>query len=141
MIFWIDNDGEHEQMTAEFKWSASLMDDRLDFVTGVFLMDEDNTTDFQDTLFGAIILADRVIENSTTGYAIFAQGDYEVTERGTLTLGLRYTDEEKEFGVSDNTAANALTTANMVAAGIPTKQDEQIVTPRLANSHDFVTML
>ena len=136
-FFWIDNDGEHEQLTGEFKWNAELMDGRLDFVTGVFVMDEDNSTDFADYLFGFIQLADRVLDNSTTGYAVYAQGDIAIGDAGTLTLGVRYTDEEKEIGLADNTGNGVLTTAGLVAAGVPLKQDEQIVTPRIAYSHEF----
>ncbi len=136
-FFWIDNQGTHEQFTAEFKWNASLFDDRVDFVTGVFMMDEDNETDFADYLFGAFLLADRIIDNSTSGFAVYAQGDIVVGDNGTLTLGLRYTDEEKEIGLRDNTGNNVLTTAGLIAAGIPLKQDEQIVTPRIAYAHEF----
>ena len=136
-FFWIDNDSEHEQLTGEFKWNAELFDGRLDLVTGVFLMDEDNTTDFADYLFGFLTLADRVLDNSTKAYAVYAQGDIAIGERGTLTLGARYTDEEKEIGLADNTGAGVLTTAQLVAAGVPLEQDEQIVTPRIAYSHEF----
>ncbi|MEL7298610.1 MAG: TonB-dependent receptor, partial [Pseudomonadota bacterium] len=58
-------------------------------------------------------------------------------DQGTLTLGLRYTDEEKTIGLSDNTVFQGLTTANLIAAGIPTSQDESNVTPRIAYTHDF----
>lgn len=136
-FFWIDNVGEHDQLTAELKWTAELFDGKVDFVSGIFFMDEDNETDFADYLFGAFLLADRVIDNSTTGYAVYAQGDIDIGEKGTLTLGLRYTDEEKEIGLRDNTGNNVLTTAGLIAAGVPTKQDEQIVTPRIAFSYNF----
>lgn len=136
-FFWIDNTGQHEQLTAEFKWNALLFDDKVDFVAGLFLMDEDNTTDFADYLLGGFRLADRVLENSTKGYAVYAQGDIAVGDKGTLTLGLRYTDEEKEIGLQDNTGAGVVTTAGLVAAGVPIKQDEQIVTPRVAYAYEF----
>lgn len=100
-------------------------------------MDEDNETDFADYLFGGFLLADRVIDNSTKRFAIYAQSDIAVGEAGTLTLGLRYTDEEKEIGLRDNTGNNVLTTAGLIAGGVPTNQDEPIVTPRIAYSHEF----
>ncbi|MEO0577017.1 MAG: TonB-dependent receptor, partial [Pseudomonadota bacterium] len=136
-FFWIDNAGQHDQLTAEFKYNISLFDDRVDLVTGVFLMDEDNETDFADYLSGAFLLADRVIDNTTDGFAVYAQGDIAVGEKGTLTLGIRYTDEEKKIGLSDNTGNGVITTAGLIAAGVPTSQDEQIVTPRVAYSYDF----
>ncbi len=37
----------------------------------------------------------------TTSYAVFAQGDWHVTEKWTLTAGLRWTYEEKDFQGAD----------------------------------------
>ncbi len=136
-FFWIDNVGEHEMTSAEFKWNAELMDGKLDFVTGVFYMDEDNRTDFADYLFTFIRLADRILENETTSWAVYAQGDIAVGENGTLTLGARFTDEEKTIALSDNTGNGVLTTANLIAAGIPLEQSETEVTPRIAYRHVF----
>ncbi|MEL6948964.1 MAG: TonB-dependent receptor [Pseudomonadota bacterium] len=142
-FFWIDNDGQHDQLTAELKWNAQFADGNVDFVGGVFILDEDNETDFADYLFGAFVLADRVLDNTTQSWAIYGQADIGIGERGTLTIGARYTDEEKEIGLSDNLPAlgrapeDQLTTAALISAGVPTSQDEQIVTPRIAYAHDF----
>jgi iron complex outermembrane receptor protein len=135
-FFWIDNVGDHEMLTAELKWNAELLDDRLNLVTGIFYLDEDNTTDFADYLLGFLRLADRVLENSTDSWALYAQGDIAVGENGTLTIGLRYTDEQKKIGLSDNTGGN-LTTAGLMAAGIPLKLTETKFTPRIAYAHQF----
>ena len=136
-FFWIDNRGTHEMTTAELKWNSSIFNDRVNLVTGIFLLDEDNSTDFADYVFGAVRLADRVLDNTTQSWAFYAQGDIQIGERGTLTVGARFTDEEKEIELSDNTGANILTTANLIAAGVPTKQTESNVTPRIAYRHAF----
>ncbi len=135
-FFWIDNNGEHEMTTAEFKWVGQILDDRVDLVTGIYYLDEDNTTDFADYLFGSLRLADRVLGNTTESFAFYAQGDIAIGEDGTLTIGARYTDETKDITLSDNTGG-ALTTAGLVAAGIPLSQDESVVTPRVAYRHQF----
>ena len=136
-FFWIDNIGKHEMTTAELKWNASLFNDRLNLVTGLFVLDETNSTDFADYVFGFLRLADRVLDNTTQSWAFYAQGDILIGDRGTLTIGARFTDEEKEIGLSDNTGAGVLTTANLVAAGVPIKQTESNVTPRIAYRHAF----
>jgi iron complex outermembrane receptor protein len=136
-FFWIDDDGDHDMLTTEFKWDATLFEDRLKLVAGVFYLDEDNRTDFADYLFGFLRLADRVLKNSTDSWAIYAQGDIAVGEHGTLTIGARYTDEVKKVRVSDNTGNDFLTTAGLVAAGIPLKLTDSEVTPRVAYSHQF----
>ncbi len=145
-FFWIDNNGEHEMLTVELKWNAQLMDGRLDLVTGAFFLDEDNKTDFADYIdffflglpVGSFFqLADRVMSNSTESWAAYIQGDIAVGEKGTLTLGARYTDEQKDIGYVDNTGNDFLTTANMIAAGVPVKQSESNITPRIAYAHQF----
>ncbi len=144
-FFWIDNNGVHEQFTAEVKWSARYFDDKLDFVSGVFYLDEDNETDFADLLIGGgFLLADRVMENTTDSWAVYAQGDYALSDRWTLTLGARYTDEEKEIAITDNIGPRGdvpqsltLETENLVAFGIPVTQTESIVTPRVALKYDY----
>jgi iron complex outermembrane receptor protein len=145
-FFWIDNTGTHEMTTVELKWNASLFDDRVNLVTGLFLLDEENSTDFADYLqltlpppvgILPLRLADRVLDNTTQSWAFYLQGDILIGERGTLTLGARFTDEEKEISLSDNTGADVLTTANLIAAGVPTKQTESNVTPRIAYRYAF----
>jgi len=143
-FFWIDNNGVHEQFTAEVKWSARYFDEKLDFVSGVFYLNEDNETDFADWLFGSFLLADRVMENTTDSWAVYAQGDYALSDQWTLTLGARYTDETKEISITDNIGARGvipgtitLETANLIAAGIPVEQEESIVTPRIALKYDY----
>ncbi len=136
-FFWIDNDGTHEMFTGEFKWNAELMDGRLNFITGAFFLDEDNSTDFADILFTSIVLADRVLDNTTESWAVYAQGDISIGDNGTLTIGARFTDEEKQIQLSDNTGAGNLTTANLIAAGVPTTITDDQITPRIAYRHQF----
>ena len=103
-------------------------------MAGVYYLDEDNSTDFGDVLFGGPI-ADRVLSNETEAWAVYFQGDYSLTDAWTLTAGIRYTDEEKTVDFVDNQPVGDdtdLTSANMVAAGIPLKQTQDLYTPRLA---------
>ena len=52
---------------------------------------------------------------------------FQIGENGTLTVGARYTDEEKDRRLSKGT----VNSAGMVAAGIPLEQNEQEITPRV----------
>ena len=75
-FFVIDNIGEHDMFSAELKWSGDIMDGRAFLQTGVYYMDEENTTDFRDYLDLAFLgvpvppstlwfnIADRVMELS-----------------------------------------------------------------------------
>lgn len=161
--FTISNDGEHEQFTQEIKLTGDL-GDRLTYVSGLFYMDEDNTTDFGDIFdfdlsliglgapgsFVPLVLADRIMVNSTESWAAYVQGDYRLTDSWTVTLGVRYTDEDKDISFTDNqpcapgnpacfTDTNGdnisdtdLANENLALFGIPRDQSEELWTPRVA---------
>jgi iron complex outermembrane receptor protein len=143
-FFIIDNQGEHDMYSAELKWSGDIMDGRAFLQTGVYYMDEDNEVDFVDYLDLAAVgvpappstafttLADRVLSNTTESVAVYAQADIKIGDNGTLTLGARYTDEEKTVDFQ-----GTVNSAGMVAAGIPLSQSEQEITPRIAYAHKF----
>ena len=151
--FTIANDGDHTQFSQEVKLTNSLMDDRLDLVAGLFYFDEKNDTDFSDVFalsFGNLLLADRMLQNDVFSFALYAQGDMRFTEQLTVTLGGRWTKEEKELDYQDFKPALAannpysnilifgaapgteLNTANLEALGIDTELNESIFTPRVA---------
>jgi iron complex outermembrane recepter protein len=150
--FTILNDGQHEQFTQEIKLNGTAFDGFVDYVGGVFYIDERNRTDFADifTLFVptvpgglSLLLADRVLRNRTVAYAGYAQADFNITEQIKLTAGVRYTDETKTLRYSDNrpscndgtVEATCLFNQNLIAANgrpIPTRQTTRIWTPRFA---------
>lgn len=142
-VFTIANDGEHNQFTQEIKLSGSMMDDKLDFVTGIFYINEENQTDFADIFTIDIgipsglplVLIDRDLENNAEAFAVFTQFDYHVNEQLTLTAGIRWTDEEKDVSYLPNQnpfALNRFDTGDIEATGTPTSQSERIWTPRVA---------
>ncbi len=145
--FTITNDGKHKQLSQEIKWVSSL-GDSIDYVAGLFYLDEDNNTDFGDIfdIGFPLILADRVLKNTTETTAAYLQADYAVTDQWTITAGVRYTDEEKQIQFRDfnptvppvvDVDGNGvddldLWTFNLPLNGIPTSQDEDVWTPRFA---------
>ncbi|MEO1246895.1 MAG: TonB-dependent receptor [Pseudomonadota bacterium] len=137
-VFIIDNLGEYDQVSVELKWVNSFFDDRLNLVSGLFYLDEDNTTDVAAHFASATPSRDRIIGNTTENLAIYAQGDIALSDQWTATVGLRFTSEEKEFEVTDNRPVGDitdLTSANLDGLGIPRTIDEDIVTPRFALSY------
>ena len=143
--FTIANEGEHDQFSQEAKLTGSL-GDRLDYIAGIFYFNEDNKTDLAQIFnLGAIGLFlptgfplfqyDRTMDNGVDSWAVYTQLDLHVTEQLILTAGIRYTDEEKDFGITDNgnaRAGNNFGSQDIEALGIPLQQSESIVTPRLA---------
>ena len=115
--YTVANDGDHEQFSQEFKFVGNW-GDRLNYVTGLYYMHEDNDTDF-GTLFDLdrgltappfapngtyipAVLSDIDLGNSTTSWAAYLQGDYNITDHWMATLGVRYTDERKDVSFNDN---------------------------------------
>jgi len=145
--FVILNDGHHKQFTQEVKLNGKLFDGAIDYVTGLYLYDEKNTTNFAD-LFSLspalqLVLADRILGNKTKAEAGYAQFDGHVSDTITLTAGIRYTSERKTLTVVDNRAscndgtveATCIVNANLTAANgrvIPTKLSTKLWTPRFA---------
>ena len=75
------------------------------------------------------------MDNGVESWAVYAQVDWHFTEQLTFTAGFRYTDEEKDFGITDNgnpRAGAVFNSRDIEALGIPLEQNESIVTPRFA---------
>ena len=144
--FTVANEGEFSQFTQEVKVNASLADGLIDLVGGVFYFEEDNYTDLGDlfTVPGAtLVLGDRALRSSTEAYAGYLQGDLNITDQLTLTAGIRYTDETKNFSIRDNRAscndgsleATCISNENLIASNgtaIPRKMSTKLWTPRFA---------
>ncbi|MEQ8861512.1 MAG: TonB-dependent receptor [Pseudomonadales bacterium] len=96
--FFLVNEDLHEdatQYSQEFQ-IVSAGDDRLQWLLGAYFFHEDADLDyiFPIPLLGTTIRF--VSEQETTAYALFGQASFEVTDRLTLTAGLRYSDDKKE---------------------------------------------
>ncbi len=150
-IFIIDNVGEHDQFSAELKWTGDYLNDRLKLVSGIYYLEEDNTTDVAAYFAFSVPSRDRIIENTGTNKAVYVQGDFKINEKLTATAGLRFTEEEKQFSIEDNIPLPAgaggtlasggnqtdLTNANLEEAGIARTIKEDVLTPRFALQYDF----
>jgi iron complex outermembrane receptor protein len=152
--FGLNNDGEYDMFSQEFKFNGEF-GDNLRYVAGLFYFYEDNTTKAGQT-FGATAASTltlgcspglygdgnmtcgtvpgysswRDIGNETTSFAVYAQVDWEFVDRWTAVLGARYTDESKEVDLRP-TEYGGMTTEDLKDAGIDTKLDTSIVTPKV----------
>jgi len=105
-----------DTFSQEFRWTSNI-DGPLSYTAGVyyFMEDTDRVEVFRTTVAGQYNdpnLPFRVTDvgsqdilgndyartaNETTSIAVFASLDYEMTDRLTLTAGLRYTRDEKDY--------------------------------------------
>tara|TARA_R100000005_G_scaffold96452_2_gene83461 strand:+ start:17111 stop:19270 length:2160 start_codon:yes stop_codon:yes gene_type:complete len=80
-----------QQFTQEFRL-ASNSGDRLNWQTGLFYFDSD-----LDVETSPFFVPATTVTHENTSFAVFGQADYALTEAWTLTAGLRWTDDEKDF--------------------------------------------
>jgi iron complex outermembrane receptor protein len=123
------------QYSQELKWSGEV-GDRINYAAGLFYLYEDNINNYGQVLgLGptfAFAINDQLDKNQTTSEAIYAQGDFKLTSKLTVTLGGRFTHEIKTVTAKPNAPGLGYTTAQIQAAGYSTHLDANEFTPRLA---------
>jgi iron complex outermembrane receptor protein len=128
------------QYSQEVKWNGEL-GANLSYTAGAFYMFETNRNNFGAAanlgpLFGALYipfpLGDELTKNDTKSAAVYAQGDYKVSDKLTLTFGGRLTHEVKTLTATPNSAGSGFTTQAIKAAGYKTKLSVDEFTPRVA---------
>ena len=100
---------EDRQFSQELQFTGTGFDDRLNWVTGLYFFDqhaEDESLILLPEFVGEFILVGPADIQSK---AIFAQGTYEVTDNLSLTVGLRYTDEDKMFNPQSRVSSETAT--------------------------------
>ena len=144
------------QFTQEVKITGAAFGDRIKYVAGAYYLNEANTSDPGDVSTNFVagtgprpyistVGADRTIRSQTKAYAGYVQVDGKITDELTATTGVRYTDETKSFAIADQRDPRVapviggvtrfdlrLTTANLIAFGIPTELSTKRWTPRFA---------
>ncbi len=98
---------ETDQYSQEIQFTGSGFDDKLQYVTGAYWFREDSDErrtvnllgPYDPALAGLFFMSTtanlKVAENEA--WAVFGQADWEFNDHWRLTLGLRYTDEDREF--------------------------------------------
>ncbi|MGN7724263.1 TonB-dependent receptor [Luteimonas sp. 22616] len=93
---------DHRQVTQEFRIESDELG-RFDWQAGLFYFDEDITIDSfnYDSLSPGNPQAGRAIQQQRNkAWAVFASGDFDVTEQFKLRGGVRYTQDKKDFSAS-----------------------------------------
>ncbi|MFN3838155.1 MAG: TonB-dependent receptor domain-containing protein [Brevundimonas sp.] len=91
-----DADEDLSQTSLEMR----LSDDtggRLDWIAGVFYVSDDIDFDTHWTSYTARTKYDNLHKQTRNSFALFGQVDYDLTEKLTLSGGLRYTRDEATF--------------------------------------------
>jgi iron complex outermembrane receptor protein len=86
---------DQHQFSQELQLLGSALDDRLSWIAGLYYFEEAGENPSLVELRPASVISGGAF--GTTTWAAFSQATLDVSERWSFTLGLRYTDEEKEF--------------------------------------------
>jgi len=90
---------EHDQFTQEFQLTGST--DRLDWAAGAFYYTADDSNYQSGTLYpGLLYQQDSFDSQDADNWAVFVHGVFSLTDRLSLTAGVRYTDDKKVAKIS-----------------------------------------
>lgn len=130
-------DGREQQFSQEVRLTGHVLDGALAYVVGGQLIDGTAELDTADlltaedgTAAGALsLLADRVARTETTAISAFADATLALG-RLTLGAGLRYTDETRDFSLSEA----ACSPVGCLGTASPARISTGIWTPRASAS-------
>jgi iron complex outermembrane receptor protein len=97
-----DSVAQTEQFSQELQAQGRAFDDRLDWIAGLYYLNEKSTQVFNDQLVlvpavpVAFTFLPTTLQPTTNSYAAFTQGTFAVTDKLRLTAGLRYTKDKKK---------------------------------------------
>jgi iron complex outermembrane receptor protein len=141
-LYHTDRPAVWNQTSHELRWVHS--GDRLDFTAGVYLWESDYRIDlrsyigFGDVLFGlppgTVLTIDQTVAQNTDSQAAFFEADYQLTEALTLTVGGRYTKDEKDSGLID---ASMPDLSRLGSLSNPFKKSWSEFTPKLNLRYRF----
>jgi iron complex outermembrane recepter protein len=91
-------DSQHQyQVSQEFQLLGDLMDNKLNYVAGLYYFKEKGYVHDFVPFQGILYVYDYQNDVKTNAYAAFVHTDWNLTEKFTVTLGGRYSWDRKEF--------------------------------------------
>lgn len=115
------NSFEHQQFTQEFQLLGNNLDGRLNWILGLYYFEEEGRHIDVVQLAGGPPFSPIVINNDVRveneSKSIFGQLTYDITETLHLTLGARYTDEEKNFFIDGRTVNTGIPVVRLLPLG------------------------
>ncbi|MDX9873750.1 MAG: TonB-dependent receptor [Spongiibacteraceae bacterium] len=122
----------HEQFTQELRLSGSALNERLDWTVGAYYLESDSlgrdANDFTTSNLSFITYDPASLENRS----VFAHGVYRFTDRLSVTAGLRYTEEDKDYQFF-----RQRTNGQMMFPVTPVDVSYDEITPRLSVEYQF----
>lgn len=136
-------DDESKQLTQEFQLSSNG-EGKLEWIVGAFYLDEESTQ-FAGLAFNIGIPPPGINgilidgESNTQSYSVFAQGTWAFSDRLRGTLGVRYTNDEKDGDLAYNLFGGLLPPPGPPGTAWSDVLDDSwsAVTPKVGVDYDF----
>lgn len=117
-----DIEEEIDTFSQEVRWTSNL-DGNFNYVAGVYFFTEDTDRQEQFRIDRNAVATGQIVvgnewtrtENETTSYAIYGQGSWDLNERWRLSVGGRFTKDDRDYTASATNCA--LTDEEIIAAG------------------------
>lgn len=97
-----------EHASYELQLLGSALEDKLDWVTGVYWYREEGIEDSPGNVLLGVAPSNpfmQYAEMKNDSYSLFAQGTYQFTDQWSLTGGIRWTYDKKEMTLRNRTPA------------------------------------
>jgi iron complex outermembrane recepter protein len=126
---------DYTQWSQEFRLT-SFGDSAINYITGLFYQNIDHETLLAVHLYGPSTSINLLADQNTETYAAFGQVTWSINENIDITLGARYTKEEKDVNlIQDPTVLFDRTTptsaTGFVSHDVTKKRDESNFSPTL----------
>ncbi|WP_317929508.1 TonB-dependent receptor [Halioxenophilus sp. WMMB6] len=131
-IIATNTSNELDQFTQEFRFIGTAMDQRFDYSTGIFYIEEKGDIVNGVEVFGTDAYTTGKMDN--TSWALYGQATYALTSQWRLTLGVRYTEEEKKLEKAEYNLG--WVPGNNVSYD-PASEDYSQVSPMASISYDW----
>jgi iron complex outermembrane receptor protein len=86
-----------KQISQEFQLAGKAFDSKLDWVTGLYFFKESGYVHDYVPFGGALFIYDIANDVDTKSYAAFTHADYKFNDQWGITLGARYSKDDKKF--------------------------------------------
>ena len=118
----------HEQLTQEFQITGLAANNRLDWATGFFYYDADDSNQGWNFLYPLFFLTTNHKDVQTDeNWAVFAHFTYDINDVLSINGGLRYTDDQKDVTVY----RQDFVTGGVVIPNAKVSVDAQKTSPKL----------
>jgi iron complex outermembrane receptor protein len=119
-----------EVFTQEFQIQGVAMDDRLNYLVGLYYFDEGADQTFGWNLAG-FPLSNSFIDTDVQSVSLFGQADYQISDNLKATFGARWVEDDKDFRLDFIHIPNFIVPVPLPVEQINLSNSYSEVTPRL----------